>query len=222
MGALGTAVDDAVDHELPPESAKVMRNIVVRTHLDVYRRELLGDPPARVEPVPVWLQPGARDVRATPRASPIVHIACNENCWADLLSRWVTRPEGPVCAHASVKYTEVLFAGSDIFPTTEVVRAVQAAAAEGGPTRDTAMGVASWISEGLYRVEDHGHRVMWVPGGADSLKKRLLVCAHLEGTGHRGVDATMARFERHCVWDRGKTLPHFTVCLLYTSPSPRD
>ena len=85
------------------------------------------------------------------------------------------------------------------------------AAAEGGPTRDTAMRVASRDSEGLYRVEHHGHRVIWVPPGADSLKERLLVCAHLEGTGHRGVDATMARLERHCVWDRGETLPHFTV-----------
>ena len=112
--------------------------------------------------------------------------------------------------HASVKYTEVLFAGSDKFPTKEVVRGVQAAAAEGGPTRDTAMGVASLDSEGLYRVEHHGHRVIWVPAGADSLKKRLLVCALLEGTGHHGLDATMARLEQHCVWDR-KTLPHFTV-----------
>ena len=72
----------------------------------------------------VRLQPGARAVRATPRASPIVHIAGEENCWEDLLSRWVTRPEGPVCVHASVKYTEVLFAGSDKFPTKEVVHGV--------------------------------------------------------------------------------------------------
>ena len=75
---------------------------------------------------------------------------------------------------------------------------MQAAAAEGGPTRDTAMEVASVSSEGLYRVEHHGHRVIWVPAGADSLEKRLLVCAHLEGTGHRGVDATIGRLERHC------------------------
>ena len=51
--------------------------------------------------------------------------------------------------HASVKYTEVLFAGSDKFPTKEVVHGVQAAAAEGGPTRDTAIGVALLDSEGL-------------------------------------------------------------------------
>ena len=88
---------------------------------------------------------------------------------------------------------------------------MQAAAAEGEPTRDTAMGMASRDSEGLYRVEHHDHRVIWVPAVADSLKNRLLVCAHVEGTGHRGVGATMAWLERHCVWDRGKTLPHFTV-----------
>ena len=118
----------------------------------------------------------------------------------------MTPPGGP----ASVKYTEVLFVGSEKFPTREIVCGVQGAAAEGGPTLDTALGVASLDSEGV-RLEHHGHRVIGVPAGADSLKKRQLVCAHLEGAGHRGVDATMARLERHCVWDRGKTLPHFTV-----------
>ena len=67
MGALETAVDD---HGLPPECAKVLRDIVFRTHLDVFRRALLGDPPARVEPMTVRLQPGARVVRPKPRASP--------------------------------------------------------------------------------------------------------------------------------------------------------
>ena len=95
-------------------------------------------------------------------------------------------PGDPVCVHASVKYTEVLFAGNDTFPTKEVVRGVQAATAEGGPTLDTALGVDSLDSEGLYRVEHHGHHVIWVPGRAGSLKKRLLVCARLEGAEHRG------------------------------------
>ena len=44
--------------------------------------------------------------------------------------------------HASVKYTEVFFGWSDKVLTTEVMRGVQAAAAEGGPTLDTALGVA--------------------------------------------------------------------------------
>ena len=72
-------------------------------------------------------------------------------------------------------------------------------------------GWLSLDSERLYRVEHHGHRLIWVPVAADSLEKRRLVRACLEGGGHCGVDATMARRERYCVWDRGKTLPHFTV-----------
>ena len=131
----------------------------------------------------------------------LVLIPVDENCWGDLLSRWVKPPGGPVRVHASVKFTEVLFGGSDKFPTNEVVHSVHAAVAEGGPTLDTTLEVASPDSEGLYRVEHHGHRVIWVPAGADSLMKGLLVCARLEGAGHRGVDATMARLERYCVWE---------------------
>ena len=89
-----------------------------------------------------------------------MHIPRDVNYWGDLLPRWVTRPGGPVCVQASVKYTEVLFAGSDSFPTKEVLRGVQAAAAEGGPTLDTALGVASLDCQGLYPVEHHGHRVI--------------------------------------------------------------
>ena len=37
---------------------------------------------------------------------------------------------------------------------------MQAATADGEPTRDTAMGVASLDSGGLYRVEHYGHRVI--------------------------------------------------------------
>ena len=58
-----------------------------RTRLDVFRRALLGDPPAHMEPMTVRLQPGAMAVRAKPRASPIVHIPRDESCWGDVLSR---------------------------------------------------------------------------------------------------------------------------------------
>ena len=49
---------------------KMLSDIVFRTHLDVFRRALLGDPPPRVEPMTVRLQPGARAVRAKLGASP--------------------------------------------------------------------------------------------------------------------------------------------------------
>ena len=60
VGGLWTAVDDAVDHDLPPECAKMLRDIVFRTPFDVFRQALLGDPPARLEPMTVRVQPGAR------------------------------------------------------------------------------------------------------------------------------------------------------------------
>ena len=131
----------------------------------------------------------------------IVHVPGDNRCWGDLLSRWVTRPWGPVCMHASVKYTEVRFAGSDKFPTKEVVRGVKAAAAEGGSTLDTALRLDSLDSEGLYRVGHHAPRVIWAPAGGDSLNETTAAVCPPGGVGHRGVDATMARFERHCVWE---------------------
>ena len=112
--------------------------------------------------------------------------------------------------HASVKYTEVLFPGSYKFPTKDIVRGVQAAAAEDGPTLDTALGLALLDSDGLYRVEHHGHRVIWVPAGADSLKKRLLVCAHLEGPDTAGSMPRWLGLSGTACGIAAR-LPHFTV-----------
>ena len=61
-----------------------------------------------------------------------MHIPGDENCWGDVLSRWVTEPGGPVCVDLSTKYTEVLLAGSDKFPTKKVVGSVQAAVRDFG------------------------------------------------------------------------------------------
>ena len=64
VGVLETVVDNAVDHGSPPECAKMLRDIVCRTHLDVLCRALPGDPPARRKPGAVRLHSGARVVRA--------------------------------------------------------------------------------------------------------------------------------------------------------------
>ena len=70
VGGLETAADDAVDHGLPAECAKMLRDNFFCTHNDVFRRKLLGKSPARVEPMTVRLQSAARAARAAPRASP--------------------------------------------------------------------------------------------------------------------------------------------------------
>ena len=89
-----------------------------------------------------------------------MHIPGDDNFCGDLLSRWVTWPGGTVCAYASVKYTYVLFAGSDKFPTKEVMHGLQVAAAEG--RTDPRYGVSGDFagSEGLCREEHHDHRVI--------------------------------------------------------------
>ena len=66
VDVLETAVDNAVDHCSPPECAKMLCNIVFRTHLDVLCRALLDDPPARQTPGAVRLHSGAGVVRAKP------------------------------------------------------------------------------------------------------------------------------------------------------------
>ena len=49
VGGLETAVNNAADHGFPPECARTLRDIVFFTHLDVFRRAFLGDPPAPME-----------------------------------------------------------------------------------------------------------------------------------------------------------------------------
>ena len=66
VGVLETAVDNPVDHGSPPECAKMLRDTVFRTHLNVLCLALLGDPPARKKPVAVRLHSGARVARAKP------------------------------------------------------------------------------------------------------------------------------------------------------------
>ena len=47
MGALETVVDDAGNHGLPPECAKMLRDIVFRTNFDLFCRAVWGEPPVR-------------------------------------------------------------------------------------------------------------------------------------------------------------------------------
>ena len=69
-GVLKAVADNAVDHGSPPECAKMMLDIVFRTHLDVLCRALPGDPPARKKPGAVRFHSGARVVRAKPPPEP--------------------------------------------------------------------------------------------------------------------------------------------------------
>ena len=80
LGVLETAVDNAVDHGYTPECAKMLCDIVFRTHLDVFRRALLGDPPARVESLAVRLQLGARVMRANSHQNVTAYREMRQSC----------------------------------------------------------------------------------------------------------------------------------------------
>ena len=66
VDALETAVNDGADHGSRPKCAKMLRDIVFPTHLDVLCPALLGEPPAPNKPVAVRLLSVARVVWAKP------------------------------------------------------------------------------------------------------------------------------------------------------------
>ena len=57
------------------------------------------------------------------------------------------------------------------------------------------------LTDGLYRVSYQGSMVLWVPEEERELQARLMVCAHMQNAGHRGVRATTHRLGAYCAWD---------------------
>ena len=57
------------------------------------------------------------------------------------------------------------------------------------------------LTDGLYRVSYQGSMVLWVPEEGRELQARLMVCAHMQDAGHRGVRATTHRLGAYCAWD---------------------
>lgn len=62
VGVLKTSVNYTVDHGFPSEWGTILRDIVSRTHVDVFPPAIKGDQHAPVEHIIVWLNPGARTV----------------------------------------------------------------------------------------------------------------------------------------------------------------
>ena len=197
VGTLQTAVHDVVGHGFLPECAEVLRDIVFRTHLDISFWALFGDPLARVEPMTVRLQPGAKAVRAKPRVSPTAHIPGDDNCWGDLPSRWVTRLRGGGLRERARQVRGGCFRrerqGSD-----EGVCARRECGHCGGQTHPR-YGVGGGFAK-LRRDVSGG--TPWPPrdlgAGRGELSEKATagVCPR-EGAGHRRVDATIARLHRH-------------------------
>lgn len=65
--------------------------------------------------------------------------------------------------------------------------------------RSVPLGNATLDADGLVRVAVHRRRVLWIPDAAADMKKRFLVYMHMQETGQKGVDATLARTHEYCV-----------------------
>lgn len=70
---------------------------------------------------------------------------------------------------------------------------------------DVSFGAAVRETDGLYRVACAGRRVLEIPKTDHNMQKRLLVWAHMQEAGHRGVDITLARLRVYCV---GRGMDH--------------
>ncbi|CAM9927206.1 unnamed protein product [Sphacelaria rigidula] len=66
MAALEESMTDTVANGLNVSKVERLRGILYR-HVNAFRRALMGDPPARVEPMRVILKPGAAAMKVKPR-----------------------------------------------------------------------------------------------------------------------------------------------------------
>lgn len=49
------------------------------------------------------------------------------------------------------------------------------------------------VKIGVYRVEDQGVQVLWIPRSERALQVRLMMLAHMQDDGYRGIRATVRR-----------------------------
>ena len=65
----------------------------------------------------------------------------------------------------------------------------------------TPLGTVTRGEDGFYRVLYRGRMVLWIPEIERELQARLMVCAHMQNAGHRGVKAMTHRLGACCAWD---------------------
>ena len=65
---------------------------------------------------------------------------------------------------------------------------------------ESAVGFAVLDDEGLFRIHARGRHFLWIPDSDKQLEVRLMIWAHMRDAEHRGVAATLVRFQEFCVW----------------------
>ena len=54
----------------------------------------------------------------------------------------------------------------------------------------------------LFQMRLDNPDVLWIPEKANEMQTRLIVCAHMEDAGHRGLVATLQWLQGYCCWFR--------------------
>ena len=89
-------------------------------------------------------------------------------------------------------------------PSADVILAAQrkAVADLGDNLRSfpTTFGQVTLADDDLFRLRVGNRDVLWIPSGDQALQVRLMVCAHMQSAGHRGVLPTLFRLKEYCVW----------------------
>ena len=109
--------------------------------------------------------------------------------------------EGPL-VRANVIAVVAPPTGDYQMPSKGEIKDRQDAVARGQIEVASTLGTVTRGEDGLYRVSYQGKMVLWVPEEECELQARLMVCAHMQDAGHRGVRATTHRLGAFCVWDK--------------------
>ena len=135
----------------------------------------------------------------------IMQISGERNCWKDLLSRWVH--VSAVDMRAVAVFASC--APDETMPSKDAIREVRQQArsgliimVSGASSFTTPVGRATMDTEDSFRVGLDGRDVLWIQEQAKELQKRLMVFAHMEDTGYRGVVAALQRLQGYCCWLR--------------------
>ena len=131
----------------------------------------------------------------------IQHIPGEDNHSGDLLSRWrVLDSEGPL-VRVNVIAVVAPPTGDYQMPSKSEIKDRQNAVARGQVQVATPLGTVIRGEDRVYCVSYQGRMVLWVPEEERELQARLMVCAHMQDVGHRGVRATIHRLGVYCAWD---------------------
>lgn len=130
----------------------------------------------------------------------IIHIKGEDNCWADLLSRWGSEKSEPTTAQVEHLRVAALFHAPVApqhdpdfsWPSLAENTATQRSADEEQRENQTLH-----EEDGLYKTDKDQ---VWIPSDAEHLQLRICVIGHCGIAGHRGYKAIAAAIETFAYW----------------------